>query len=148
MPTSSLVVPQLSGNSPSNIIPKDVIEALPKIPLADPFFHKCSQVDILLGGDVFPSIVMTGQMNNVCGSLLAQETIFGWILTGPFSSATSTSSNTKVAFHCSVSLEEEIFKFWVVEDLPSKNFVSNSDQFYEEFFLKSTSRNESGQFIV
>ena len=35
-----------------------------------------------------------------------------------------------------------------MENLLRKNFVSNSDQFYEEFFLKSTSRNESGQYIV
>ena len=89
-------------------MPKDDIEALPEIPLADPFFHKCSQVHILLGGDVFPSIMMTGQMNNVCGSLLAQQSISGWILKNPFFSATTTSSNTKVAFHCTVSLEEEI----------------------------------------
>ena len=63
-------------------------------------------------------------------------------------SATTTSSNTIVAFHCTVSLEEEISKFWVVENLPRKNFVSNSDQFCEELYLKSTSRNESGQYIV
>ena len=67
IPSSVLVDPQLSGNLPSNIIPRDVIEALPAIPLADPFFHTCA----LLGSYVFPAIMIPGQMNNVCGSFLA-----------------------------------------------------------------------------
>ena len=53
IPTSALVVSQLSGNLPSNIIPKDVIEALPEIPLADPLFTSALKLIFYLAAMVF-----------------------------------------------------------------------------------------------
>ena len=77
IPTSALVVRHLSGNLPSMIIPKEVIDSLPSVDLADPYFYNGSHVDILTGGNLFPSIMLKGYMNNIPGSLLVQETIFG-----------------------------------------------------------------------
>ena len=82
IPTSALVVPHLSGNLSSKIIPKEVIDFLPRIDSADPYFYNGSHVDFLIGGNLFPSIMLKGF---ICGSLVAQETKFEWILTGPFS---------------------------------------------------------------
>ena len=146
--TSALVVPQLSGNLPSTSLPKNVLDNLPAIPLADPHFYKDSNIDILLGGDVFPSIMLNGHINKVCGSLLAQETIFGWILTGPFSSYSSNCPTTTVSFHCGVTLQDEISKFWVVENLPRKNFISKADKFCDEVNEKTTTRDEQGRYMV
>ncbi|KAH8274702.1 hypothetical protein KR026_002747, partial [Drosophila bipectinata] len=80
--TAAYVLPQLAGNLPSYPIPRD-----PDIPLADPNFFESSQVDVLLGSDILPSILLGNSKANICGSLLGQETIFGWVLTGPLSPA-------------------------------------------------------------
>ncbi|XP_070140457.1 uncharacterized protein [Drosophila kikkawai] len=44
-----------------------------------------SEIDVLIGADILPSVLLGGSKNNIFGSLLAQETIFGSVLSGPVS---------------------------------------------------------------
>ncbi|KAH8338629.1 hypothetical protein KR074_002084, partial [Drosophila pseudoananassae] len=81
--TAAYVLPQLAGNLPSYPIPQDRLKGLPDIPLADPNFFESSQVDVLIGADILPSILLGNSKANICVSLLGQETIFGWVLIGP-----------------------------------------------------------------
>ncbi|KAM7356671.1 uncharacterized protein ACRADG_002324 [Cochliomyia hominivorax] len=147
IPVTALVVPHLSNSLPSCTIPKDQFDTLPDIPLADPKFYSSSKIDILLGGDIFPSIICPGIRHNICKSLIAQETIFGWILTGPIRSNLSTRS-TIVSYFCEISLDKEISRFWEVENLPRTNLLSSSDKFCEDLYLRTTKRNSNGRFIV
>ncbi|XP_051858035.1 uncharacterized protein LOC127565055 [Drosophila albomicans] len=89
--TSAFVLPQLAGKLPSCSVPQTILDNLPSIPLADPKFYESSQIDVLLGADILPSVLLGGSCSNVCGTLIGQETIFGWILTGPVSGSTSNS---------------------------------------------------------
>ena len=140
--TSALAVPQFSGNLPSTSLPKNVLDNVPAIPLADPHFYKGSNIDILLGGDVFHSIMLNSHINKVCGWMV------GWILTGPFSSYSSNCSTTTVSFHCGVTLQDELSKFWVVENLPRKNLILKADKFCDEIYEKTTTRDEQGRYTV
>ncbi|XP_073814293.1 uncharacterized protein [Musca autumnalis] len=83
---SAYVLPRLTGNLLSYTIDIPNYISLGIAPLADPKFGKSSQIDILIGGDIYPQILLDG---NVLNSLVAQETIFGWVLTGPISEASS-----------------------------------------------------------
>ncbi|XP_070062805.1 uncharacterized protein [Drosophila virilis] len=74
---SSYVLPHLAGNLPSCSIPQSLLTTLPKLQLADPNFHKSSQIDVLIGADILPSILTGGSHPNICGTLLGQETISG-----------------------------------------------------------------------
>ncbi|KAH8362658.1 hypothetical protein KR084_001846, partial [Drosophila pseudotakahashii] len=80
---SAYVLPHLAGNLPSYTIPEGSLRDLPPVQLADPNFHQSSQIDVLIGADILPSIILGGFHSNVCGTLLCQETIFRWILCGP-----------------------------------------------------------------
>ncbi|XP_070143744.1 uncharacterized protein [Drosophila kikkawai] len=84
--TAAYVLPQLAGKLPSYPIPRDLLKELPDVPLADPTFSESSEIDVLIGADILPSVLLGGSKNNIFGSLLAQETIFGWVLSGPVSS--------------------------------------------------------------
>ncbi|XP_043063412.1 uncharacterized protein LOC122319762 [Drosophila ficusphila] len=84
--TEAYVLPELAGNLPSYPIPKEALTGLPNLPLADPTFFDSSRIDVLIGADILPSVLLSGTRTNICGSLLGQETIFGWVLTGPVSS--------------------------------------------------------------
>ncbi|XP_060665804.1 uncharacterized protein LOC132798102 [Drosophila nasuta] len=68
--TSAYVIPQLAGKLPSFDMPRTFLRDLPAIELTDPHFYKSAQI---------------GSRPNICGSLLGQETVFGWILTSPVS---------------------------------------------------------------
>ncbi|XP_041451899.1 uncharacterized protein LOC121405318 [Drosophila obscura] len=148
--TMAYVLPQLAGNLPSYPIPQHFLDKLPNLPLADPSFHRSSQIDVLLGADILPSILLSGFRSDICGSLLGQETIFGWVLSGPVSAdstRTVSAFTTKLSLDSNVRLEKLLTKFWEVEDLPGKP-TSESDSVCEENFRKTTKRAPDGRYIV
>ncbi|XP_075158044.1 uncharacterized protein LOC142231314 [Haematobia irritans] len=145
---TALVVPHLSGSLPSRTIDLSSLSDIPNIPLADPRFYQSSKIDLLLGGDLLPSIMLPGVQRQICGSLIAQETIFGWILTGPLPAKPVCFFSSVVTCFNEISLEKEISRFWEVEELPRKKFMSPSDQFCEDLFLRTTKRSDSGRYVV
>ncbi|XP_060665537.1 uncharacterized protein LOC132797774 [Drosophila nasuta] len=66
--TSAFVIPQLAGKLPSFDIPQSFLRDLPAIELADPHFYKSAQIDILIGADILPSVILSGSRPNICGS--------------------------------------------------------------------------------
>ena len=74
-------MPQVTGKTHSHTI--EPTAKLPVIDFSDPNFFQSTSVDILLGGDIYPVILRTRVLNGICDMLVAQETIFGWIVAGP-----------------------------------------------------------------
>ncbi|XP_075163135.1 uncharacterized protein LOC142235763 [Haematobia irritans] len=145
---TALVVPHLSGNLPSRTFNPSVLIEIPDIPLADPRFFESSRIDLLIGGDLLPSVMLSGVRRQVCGTLVAQETVFGWILTGPIPNEVPEPSFKILSNFCEISLDKEISRFWEVEDLPRKTFLSTADQFCEDLYMSTTTRNSEGRYIV
>ncbi|XP_041449494.1 uncharacterized protein LOC121404255 [Drosophila obscura] len=148
--TTAYVLPQLAGNLPSYPVPQNYMTDLPKLHLADPSFHRSAQIDVLIGADILPSILLSGFRSNICGSLLGQETIFGWVLSGPVAADSSriiSSFTTKISVSSDVRLEKLLTRFWEVEDLPGRP-TSESDSICEENFLQTTQRAPDGRYIV
>ncbi|CAK1597854.1 unnamed protein product [Parnassius mnemosyne] len=50
--------------------------------LADPEYHRPNKIDVLLGAEIFSQILQNGIQRSTSGSLVAQETELGWILSG------------------------------------------------------------------
>ncbi|XP_051862317.1 uncharacterized protein LOC127565806 [Drosophila albomicans] len=147
---SAYVLPQLAGNLPSCSVPQTLLENLPSIQLADPKFYESSQIDVLLGADILPSILLGGSHPNFCGTLSRQETIFGWILTGPVSGSISksiSSFSARLSVERTPPLEELLSKFWEVEDLPASP-AKESDLFCEANFNATTVRTSTGRYMV
>jgi len=148
--TTAYVLNQLAGNLPSCPIPQQFLRDLTKLPLADPKFYESAQIDILVGADVLPSILLIGTRPNICGSLLGQETVFGWILTGPVPAPRENQISvfsTRISHSVDTSLDRLLTKFWEVENLPVK-VTKSSDLTCEENFLRTTWRYDSGRYVV
>ncbi|XP_075158073.1 uncharacterized protein LOC142231346 [Haematobia irritans] len=146
---TALVVPQLSGNLPTSPINSSILQQLPGIQLADPMFYQCGRVDMLIGADLFNNILLENVKKNICGSLVAQETVFGWIITGPVvSQSTISSFSTMVSFVTECTLEKQLRRFWEVEDVPQQPMLSQADSFCEALYTETTTRDEDGRYIV
>ncbi|XP_070075661.1 uncharacterized protein [Drosophila takahashii] len=149
--TAPYVLPELAGKLPSYPTPRDSLTDLPAIPLADPTFLESSQIDVLIGADILPSVLLSGTRTNICGSLLGQETIFGWVLTGPVSSTSRqnrvSAFTTQITETSERGLEKLLTKFWEVENIPIKR-VKESDSYCENNFLQTTTRDASGRYVV
>jgi len=86
------------------------------IELADPRFSVPGSIDIILGADIYGQIIQKGILRGPSNSPIAQNTVFGWIISGPTSStATSDCSRT---YH--VSIQEDLYylmqRFWNLEE--------------------------------
>ncbi|XP_041564651.1 uncharacterized protein LOC121467328 [Drosophila elegans] len=146
---SANVIPNLAGNLPSYTIPEGSLRDLPNLQLADPNFYQSSQIDVLIGADLLPSIILGGFQSNLCGTLLGQETIFGWILCGPIA---KNPTNRIASFSTQLSVTEakldSIFtKFWEVEDVPVK-LAEESSSVWENNFQQTTERDEKERYVV
>ena len=77
--------------------------------------------------------MLNGIRHNICDSLLGQERVFGWILTGP----EPTSTFISTFFH------NKCFGWW---KYPSKN--SAADKYCEEYYAQITTRGADGRYTV
>lgn len=88
--------------------------------LADPEFYPPRPIDILIGSDNFGSIIQQGFLKSKLNEPIAQQTIFGWTLSGPTSM--DKVSGPAVECHCTLDhdLQESLARFWTQEELPSR----------------------------
>ncbi|XP_075147420.1 uncharacterized protein LOC142221551 [Haematobia irritans] len=144
----ALVVPKLSENLPSNSINPSLLKEFPDINLADPKFYTSSRIDMLIGADIFNKILLDNVKRNICGSLIAQETIFGWIVTGPIQNDQISSFSNIVSFFTECTLEKQLERFWEVENFPQKPLLSHSDILCEKLYSETTERDKDGRYVV
>ncbi|XP_036345828.1 uncharacterized protein LOC118755085 [Rhagoletis pomonella] len=141
-----LVLTRLTGNLPSCHISAMTMQAFPGLVLADKRFYMNEEVDLVLGGDIYPQIILCGLKKNVLSTLLAQETVFGWILTGCTDAPNPT--NNIVSYHSEVALNKQLTAFWELEDIPKIKSLNEDDQYCDELYRKTTRRREDGKYVV
>ena len=112
------------------------MQAFPDLVLADKRFFANEQVDLVLGGDLYPQILLNGIRKNVLSTLLAQETVFGWILTG--SPGTAASTTNKVSFFSEVTLDKQLTAFWELENIPKRRTPNEEEKISEELYQRTT----------
>ncbi|XP_036346660.1 uncharacterized protein LOC118755979, partial [Rhagoletis pomonella] len=142
-----LVLPQLTGNLPKFTVDQGHLDSLPPLRLADVNFYRSQQVDLILGADVYPAVIRDKVQRNVLGSLVAQETVFGWILTGPIPPTTTRSFTTSVSYGAETPTPQ-LTRFWELEEVSTKRKITPEDAFCEELYAKTTTRNEQGRYVV
>ena len=88
VPVRAAVVPKVTGDIPSKEIdPVDNLPHLVGLGLADPTFYLPGKVDILLGSEVYPQLMVSNPIiTGAASEPAAQETIFGWAIIGPVKS--------------------------------------------------------------
>ncbi|XP_037823625.1 uncharacterized protein LOC119611991 [Lucilia sericata] len=143
----ALVVSRVTGNVPTHSFNPVDYENLPKLNYADPKFFKCDQIDLLLGGDLYPLILRGGVKHGIFESLVAQETIFGWIITGPTPNNVSPRI-LRVSHMIKVTINDHLTKFWELEEVSHKKILSEEDKKCEEIYRSTTTRDSEGRYTV
>ncbi|XP_059226988.1 uncharacterized protein LOC131998556 [Stomoxys calcitrans] len=135
---------------PSNLPPHNLdlaqLRDVANLDLADPKFYISQPVDLLIGMDIGPLIFDIGSPMKSIGALLAQNTVFGWIVGGPI--AQKAAGGNRVSLHNTISIERKLTRFWEVEEAPKKILRSEEDMFCEQNFKDTVRRNSNGRYIV
>ena len=117
-----MIVSRVTSNLPLKSMQLDAKwKHLSDIQLADPDFGSPGKVDLLLGVDIFITVLLNGRRLHPAGSPTALETDFGWVLAGGVDASCSTANNM-ISNHVSVLTGDELLrKFWEIEDDPRKD---------------------------
>lgn len=142
-----LVLPNITSNIPSMGIDRNSIQIPENIKLADPSFGIPSQIDILIGSNLFWDLLAEGKMRLPSGPHL-QNTQLGWIISGPLYTDGLRITQTQCNF--TNTIDTQLRKFWEIEELTPtvKQCLSADEQACEDNFTKTTIRLPDGRFSV
>ncbi|XP_070527735.1 uncharacterized protein [Cardiocondyla obscurior] len=141
-----LTLPSISNSIPSEICQRNTIAIPANIKLADPDFHLPRPVDLLIGSGPTLSIFSVGQINLSQNDrdLYLQKMRLGWVIGGD-ASITSKSETSS----CYLSnLENQITKFWTIEEVFTNKPYSKEEIECENFYIKTVSRRQDGRYVV
>ncbi|XP_036346634.1 uncharacterized protein LOC118755949, partial [Rhagoletis pomonella] len=145
--TQAIVLPQLTRLLPTFTIEKPDWNQFAMLDLADPNCFQQAQIDMIIGSDLIPQIMLSGIHRNICGGLLAQNTIFGWIISGPITYEVSVFS-TQVEEVSNELLSTQLRQFWEQEELYHPVPISEEDIACEDYYQRTTYREPDGRYVV
>ncbi|XP_059054458.1 uncharacterized protein LOC131848558 [Achroia grisella] len=143
-----LVVPKITGVLPNALINTSKLNLPQNIQLADPNFFLPSDIDLLLGAEIFFEIMSSNQIKLGPNMPILQDTQLGWVVAGPL--YTNNLQKYKKT-HCNFTREisDQLSKFWNLEEVPSiKTVMSPDDEVCERHFITTTKRLKDGRFSV
>lgn len=143
------VLQRITSSLPTTNINADLLKLPVNINLADPTFHISSEIDLLIGAELFWEILEDNRIRLATGPYL-QNSKFGWLLSGPLYT-NGFKENNFFQSHCnfSKSLDEQLKRFWEIENVPQlSNVLTHDEQLCEDLFIKTTKRESSGRFSV
>lgn len=146
----AFILPRLTCKIPSSEVSIKSWPHLSGLQLADPHYGQPGHIQLLIGADYYGQIIKPDLIKGDINSLLAQLTIFGWILSGPTSS--TDKMRTAIGFHCTKDqdLYELITRFWIQEEIQlSTNITMNpEDDRWNSHYQVTHSRDDMGRYIV
>ncbi|XP_072375254.1 uncharacterized protein [Diabrotica undecimpunctata] len=121
--------------------------------LADDSFHKPSQIDILVGSDLYYDLILPEIIPLGPGLPILQASHLGYLIAGviaPHLTAPTVANNVsgEVALLSTCSTDELLTKFWNMEELSQKPILSEANELAEQIFQTTTKILENGRFDV
>lgn len=142
----AFILRKLTSNLPSQRVEISSWPQISNLELADPCFNQPSPIDVLLGADKLWGILKGEQIQGPLGTPVAQNTSFGWVISGEVFDPSQ--SNPFSSLHSTIDVDLLLQRFWELEDVtPSKDQCFNEDQ-AEIHFRRSFSRSSEGKYIV
>ncbi|KAJ8976397.1 hypothetical protein NQ317_003947 [Molorchus minor] len=146
---SCTILNKITCHLPQVIINKDKLDIPENIMLADPSFFKPSKIDLLLGSDIYFDIITPGLIKLGDQLPTLQNSYLGWIIAGPVSKEIISAHSINISlFSSTCDINELMPRFWQLEEVANKRFLSPQDKQCETLFINTTKRLENGSFQV
>lgn len=144
-----LVLTKITDNIPNSTIIMSNLNIPQTIKLADNCFNQSGNIDMLIGAEIFYSLLCGGQIKLAKNQPILQKTLLGWIIAGTITTSTSTKQELMPSCYLSTQeLENKVEKFWQLEDTSAKSSYSEEELACEKHFSKTVKRNQEGRYIV
>lgn len=147
--TSAIVLKKVTTLSPVALAKEKIksCKEFNNLVLADPSLDNSLKIDIILGSDIYHSIIMHGVIKTQSTELVAQETQLGWVLSGVVKK--NMSANNQISLIATIDeLHESMQRFWEVEEVPEASPFTKEEEDCMNHYLTNTTRNENGRYVV
>ena len=139
-----LVVDKITEKLPTHYVDVSALEYLRNIPLADSSFHIPGDIDVILGAQLFPYLLLGGRVTpSFSDTPPALETVFGYIIMGQLPTVTTTPN---VTWSFGPIINDDLNH--ILNEFPSQNIESPDDLKYERIHTLSISRDASNRHIA
>jgi len=143
----AILVPKLTNFLPAQPISSINLSEFGDIQFADPNLCKPAQIDMLIGSDVIPKLMLPGLKQNPSKTLLAQNTVFGWVISGAVNEEVQTFT-TAVELSEDELISTHLRMFWETEEVSYSKPLSDSDQYCQNLYASTTTRLQDGKYMV
>ncbi|XP_074107213.1 uncharacterized protein LOC141532660 [Cotesia typhae] len=137
---------------PSVSIPHNQLTQLQHLTLADPEFCTPGPINIIIGADYYGQVITGGLIQLEFPGLIAQHTLFEWIILGPTQHHTHQSRRSFQAatIQQDVNLQDILTRFWVQEEIITTHQpqLTPDEEACEAHFARTHSRDSSGRYMV
>lgn len=148
----AIVIEKICDSMPRTSFDSSLLPLVKNLKLSDPGFNQKGEVDLLLGADIFGSILVDGKIHLGQNYPTFLNTVFGWTLMGkvPITSSNFTSKNIQSLFTTSIQNELDISvkRFWEIEEVPEVVSKSPEDKYCEKYFVDTTKQSVDGKYVV
>lgn len=140
----------------SAVILRNLTNALPEfgsdmhlngLTLADPTFAVPGPIDLLLGADVLSEVLLEGIRKGQLGQPIAQQTEFGWIVSGATLPARRI-PNSITGLVVRADIDGILTNLWELNELPEHETCTGAEDYCEGLYRETTTRTSDGRYMV
>lgn len=149
IPATAMVLQKITSYVPKRIPQLEEYEHLNNLEFADPVPYENHSIEILLGADLYGTILRNGLCQGPFGSPTAQLTIFGWVLSGPASPSAAPIANLHVHNCANVDEVSNVLRqFWEIKELPQVKYPTADEQQCDDHFVSTHSRADDRKYVL
>ncbi|XP_066581782.1 uncharacterized protein [Prorops nasuta] len=141
---TALILPKITNYRPRSYSPLEFPQ-LGSLDLADEYASAKNLLDILIGADYYPQLVLNQTIHSSNHTLIAQATLFGWVVSGTLASHVNTA--TVNVLHC-CDLDKTLRDLWEIEEVASSCSLTPVDQLFYDIFVSTVTQLPSGRYQV
>ncbi|XP_055623056.1 uncharacterized protein LOC129766513 [Toxorhynchites rutilus septentrionalis] len=141
-----LVLPKLTVNLPSRSVDISRWNVPRNLPLADPRFNICHGIDLIIGAELFYTLLESQQITLTDQCPILQKTVFGYVISGK----AAIQKDETVVCHVTTDqdLNSQLERMWEVEDFDEGKTLTQEEQYVEDHFQRTVTRDETGRYTV
>ncbi|XP_050547611.1 uncharacterized protein LOC126909236, partial [Daktulosphaira vitifoliae] len=148
--TSFVLLKDVTDRIPIARVPLASVPIPSQIQLADPKFNEPSHIDLLIGAELFFTL-LRGEHVTLSDSITLQNTVFGWVIAGRVNSNENTETNIQ-CFTAITQPDEDLNtllrKFWELEEHNDMTIQNSKITACDKFYRETTRRDTDGRYVV